>query len=49
MTIDLSEENGHTHVALAQDHNATDEARAHSEKNWQMMLEGLKKYVEGSG
>ena len=49
VTIDLSEEDGHTHVSLAQDHNATDEARAHSEKNWQMMLEGLKKYVEGSG
>ena len=46
VTIDLQEEDGHTHVSLAQDHNATDEARAHSEENWQMMLGGLKKYVE---
>ena len=46
VTIDLREEDGHTHVALAQDHNATEEARAHSQKNWETMLEGLKKYVE---
>ena len=46
VTIDLREEDGRTHVALAQDHNATDEARVHSEENWQMMLGGLKKYVE---
>jgi len=46
VTIDLQEEDGHTHVSLAQDHNATEEARAHSEENWRMMLGGLKKYVE---
>ena len=31
---------------LAQDHNATEAARMHSEKNWKMMLDGLKKFVE---
>ena len=46
VTIDLSGENGRTHVSLTQDHNATDEARAHSEENWRMMLSGLKKFVE---
>ena len=35
-----------TEVMLAQDHNATEAARMHSEKNWKIMLEGLKKYVE---
>lgn len=49
VTIDLSGENGRTHVSLAQDHNATEEARAHSEENWRMMLGGLKKYVEQQG
>jgi uncharacterized protein YndB with AHSA1/START domain len=46
VTIDLREENGRTHVDLAQDHNPTEEARAHSQKNWETMLEGLKTYVE---
>lgn len=30
------------------DNNATENARAHSEKNWSMMLSALKKFVEGS-
>lgn len=46
VTIELSE-NGNTTVSLSQDHNKTDEARQHSEENWKMMLEGLKKLVEG--
>ena len=36
-----------THVALSQDNNLTEEERQHSEKNWKMMLDGLKKVVEG--
>ena len=47
VTIELSEHDGTTVVQLSQDGNPTDEARAHSEKNWLTMLEGLKKTVEG--
>ena len=46
VTIELSGEDHQTKVSLEQDKNATEEAREHSEKNWQMMLGGLKKYVE---
>jgi len=31
---------------LSQDNNADEKAKAHSEKNWSMMLDGLKHYVE---
>ena len=46
VTIELTERGPQTEVALSQDNNATEEAREHSEKNWKMMLEGLKTYVE---
>lgn len=46
VTVELSEEGNHTRVALSQDNNSSDEAREHSEKNWTMLLAGLKKYVE---
>src|SRR5687767_3879862 len=42
ITIELSPNGSQTGVSLSQDHNPTDEERAHSEKNWNMMLEGLK-------
>jgi len=29
-----------------QDNNPTEEARAHSEKNWRIMLSSLKKFLE---
>ena len=35
-----------THVALRQDGNASEEEAAHSSRNWQLMLEGLKDVVE---
>jgi uncharacterized protein YndB with AHSA1/START domain len=44
--VELSEEGNQTQVDLSQDNNRSDEAREHSEKNWTMMLAGLKKYVE---
>ena len=44
--IDLSSEGKATRITLTQDHNATEEAKAHSEKNWNQVLEGLKKYLE---
>jgi uncharacterized protein YndB with AHSA1/START domain len=46
VTIELSAKGTQTLVSLSQDNNPTDEAREHSEKNWAMMLEGLKKLVE---
>ncbi len=46
VTIELSPEGNQTEVSLSQDNNPTEEAREHSEKNWEMMLAGLKKYLE---
>ena len=46
VTIDLAREGNQTRVDLAQDNNLTEEARAHSEKNWNMMLTGLKVFLE---
>jgi len=46
VTIELSKQDDGVHVALSQDHNPSDDARAHSEANWKMMLEGLKQAVE---
>ena len=46
VTIELSGKGDQTKVSLSQDNNPTEEAREHSEKNWEMMLDGLKKYVE---
>lgn len=40
---------GHgTLVALTQDNNLDENAAAHSARNWQAMLEGLKRHVEGA-
>ena len=46
VTIELAGEGARTHVSLSQDNNADDDAREHSEKNWKMMLEGLRKLLE---
>lgn len=43
---ELSNENGKTRLTLTQDNNATQEAAEHSEQNWNMVLEGLKKLLE---
>ncbi len=47
VTYLLEEHDGVTDVTLLQDHNASEEEKQHSEQNWQMMLAGLKKLVEG--
>jgi uncharacterized protein YndB with AHSA1/START domain len=47
VTVELSAEGTATRVSLSQDNNPTEQARAHSEENWGMMLAGLKKFVEG--
>jgi uncharacterized protein YndB with AHSA1/START domain len=46
VTIQLAAEGDKTRVSLTQDKNPTEEARAHSESNWGMMLGGLKKFIE---
>jgi uncharacterized protein YndB with AHSA1/START domain len=46
VTVELSASGPSTRVSLLQDHNATEAAREHSERNWGTMLRGLKQYVE---
>jgi hypothetical protein len=46
VTIKLDGAGEQARVVLTQDKNASEEAREHSRKNWEMMLHGLKKYVE---
>ncbi|HEX3697732.1 MAG TPA: SRPBCC family protein [Polyangia bacterium] len=48
VTIDLAGEDGSVKVALAQDQNHSAQAQAESEKNWNVMLAGLKKTVEAA-
>jgi uncharacterized protein YndB with AHSA1/START domain len=48
ITIDLAEADGETRVTLTQNRNETEEARQHSEQNWNLMLEGLKDVVENA-
>ncbi len=47
VTIELTDQGKRTGVTLTQDNNASDEARKHSEKNWGMVLDAMKKYLEG--
>ena len=49
MTIELSKQDSHDgnmHVDLTQDDDKTEKARDESQRNWAMMLEGIKKVVE---
>jgi len=46
VTIELTGNANHTVVRLTQDNNATEETKNHSEKNWSMMLDGLKELLE---
>ena len=48
VTIELTSEGNTTNVTLSQDHNHSEESMKHSEKNWKMMLEGLKKVMEAN-
>jgi hypothetical protein len=49
VTIRLTSQGGGTALELSQDNNRTEEARVHSEQNWKMALEGLKKLLEKPG
>jgi len=46
VTIELSTEGNKTRVVLTQDNNPTEQAREHSERNWNTMLAALKKVLE---
>ena len=47
LVYELEERNGVTHVSLSQDNNPTEEAAEHSRGNWEKMLAGLTRVVEG--
>ena len=44
---ELSPVDGGTRLSIIQDNNATQEDADHSARNWQMVLDGLKKLLEG--
>jgi uncharacterized protein YndB with AHSA1/START domain len=44
---ELSPEAGGTRLSIIQDNNTTQEAAEHSEQNWNIVLDGLKKLLEG--
>ncbi len=48
VTIELTGQEGHTKVTLTQNKNATEEAKKHSEDNWNQMLAGMKKMLDKS-
>jgi uncharacterized protein YndB with AHSA1/START domain len=47
VTYTLVDQGDSTEVTITQDNNATQEEKAHSEKNWQTVLEGMKNLLEG--
>ena len=47
VTIELTPKDSETHVSLSQDGNRSEEARAHSQENWEAMLTALKATLEG--
>jgi uncharacterized protein YndB with AHSA1/START domain len=44
---DLSNEGNGTRLTVTQDNNATSEEASHSSQNWKMVMEGIKKLLEG--
>jgi uncharacterized protein YndB with AHSA1/START domain len=49
ITITLASKGKATVLELSQDNNGSEEARDHSERNWKMVMEGMKKLVEKAG
>jgi len=47
VTYTLTEQGDSTEVTITQDNNASEGEKAHSEKNWQTVLDGMKKLLEG--
>jgi len=46
VTTELISNGKRTSISLKQDHNENEKSREESEKNWQMMLDSLKKLLE---
>ena len=46
ITIEFAEDRQGTRVSLSQDNNASEQARDHSQRNWETVLAGMKKLVE---
>ena len=46
VTYTLSDQGEDTEVTITQDNNASEEEKAHSEKNWGTVLNGMKKLLE---
>ena len=46
VTYTLSEADDGVEVTITQDNNASEEEKAHSEKNWQTVLKGMKDLLE---
>ena len=47
VTYTLAEKGDSTEVTITQDNSASAEEKAHSEKNWQTVLKGMKNLLEG--
>lgn len=47
IVYEIDEHGGTTHLSLSQDNNGDDAEAQRATQNWQMMLTGLKKTVEG--
>ena len=45
---ELDQKDGHTLVSLSQDHISDEKELEHMNQNWNMVLEGMRKVVEGS-
>jgi uncharacterized protein YndB with AHSA1/START domain len=43
---ELTQEGDNTKILLTQDNNSSEQEKEHSETNWNMMLEGIKKLLE---
>jgi uncharacterized protein YndB with AHSA1/START domain len=48
LVYELSDSDAGTTVELSQDNNGSEEEAEHSTQNWTMVLDGLKKQVEGN-
>ncbi|MBK9730038.1 MAG: SRPBCC domain-containing protein [Chitinophagaceae bacterium] len=46
ITFDLSENNNHTTLTVTQENIPDEKMKAHSESNWNMVLENMKKLLE---
>lgn len=46
VTYTLSDQGDSTEVTITQDNNATEDEKAHSEKNWETVLAGMKELLE---